>query len=498
MKQTKAGIPDGIEAFDEKQDKSVPGNQNSNFTTDITRDLTSPSRTARYAPPAPDSHGLYIPGRNDTNPSDSSPTTLLNIEHTATQPTIVVEIGSRVPVRKLLGNEEIQRLSEILAVRKGYDDQIEYYVHYVDFNKRLDEWVPRDRVDFSRLLPPKPKDKKDEESKKKRKREPLSMDQKKTAQSADIVKEEKDAIDEEIEKLKHGSSMTQRPEEIERVKNLKKIQFGKHIVETWYFSPYPEEFSRLDIVYICEFCLRYFGSVKAFQRHRLKCTLRHPPGNEIYRQGNISFFELDGKKQKAYCRNLCLLSKLFLDHKTLYFDVDIFMFYILTETDAKGCHILGYFSRAKDSPEGYNVACILTLPQYQRKGYGKILISFSYELSKHEAKLGSPEKPLSDLGLLSYRSYWSDAIMKILDAYKGEISIDELSHMTSIAHEDVLHTLQALGLLRYHKGQYVLCVTSKHIEDYQRNMSKQQTVIDSQYLSWIPPSMSVQESPPKK
>lgn len=31
----------------------------------------------------------------------------------------------------------------------------------------------------------------------------------------------------------------------------------------------------------------------------------------------------------------------------------------------------------KDSPEGNNVACILTLPPYQRKGYGKFLIAFS-------------------------------------------------------------------------------------------------------------------------
>jgi len=31
----------------------------------------------------------------------------------------------------------------------------------------------------------------------------------------------------------------------------------------------------------------------------------------------------------------------------------------------------------KESTEDYNVACILTLPPYQRKGYGKLLIEFS-------------------------------------------------------------------------------------------------------------------------
>ena len=38
-------------------------------------------------------------------------------------------------------------------------------------------------------------------------------------------------------------------------------------------------------------------------------------GDEIYRDGNLSVFEVDGKENKVYCQNLCLLAKLFLDHK---------------------------------------------------------------------------------------------------------------------------------------------------------------------------------------
>jgi hypothetical protein len=47
-------------------------------------------------------------------------------------------------------------------------------------------------------------------------------------------------------------------------------------------------------------------------------------------------FEIDGFEQRIYCQNLCYIAKLFLDHKTLYWDVDPFLFYVLCEVDERG------------------------------------------------------------------------------------------------------------------------------------------------------------------
>ena len=160
---------------------------------------------------------------------------------------------------------------------------------------------------------------------------------------------------------------------ITRMKNVELIELGRHRIKPWYFSPYPIELVSLPCIYICEFCLKFIKSRVCLGRHLTKCNLKHPPGNEIYRKNSISFFEIDGRKNKVYAQNLCLLAKLFLDHKTLYYDTDPFLFYVMCECDNKGCHIVGYFSKEKESSEDYNVACILVLPPYQRKSYGKLL-----------------------------------------------------------------------------------------------------------------------------
>ncbi len=287
-----------------------------------------------------------------------------------------------------------------------------------------------------------------------------------------------------------GGSMTHNPAEVSRIRNISKVQFGKHDLYPWYFSPYPEAFSMEDVIYICEFCLGYHGSLKSFSRHRAKCTLQHPPGNEIYRDGDLSFFEIDGRRQRTWCRNLCLLSKMFLDHKALYYDVDPFLFYVMTQRDDKGMHLTGYFSKEKESADGYNVACIMTLPQFQRRGYGRLLIQFSYELSKIEGKLGSPEKPLSDLGLLGYRQYWTESIINLLHDFnerEDRCSIEAIATGLAMTTQDVEHTLQALKMQVYHKGEHKVVIPTRLLEQREAIKKKKRRVIIPSQIQWKPP-----------
>ena len=72
-------------------------------------------------------------------------------------------------------------------------------------------------------------------------------------------------------------------------------------MEVWYQSPYPEEYSCLPKLYICEFCLKYLKSATQLRRHAAKCVWNHPPGDEIYRKEPISVFEICGKRYKQVC-----------------------------------------------------------------------------------------------------------------------------------------------------------------------------------------------------
>ncbi|KAG6975178.1 hypothetical protein JG688_00002666 [Phytophthora aleatoria] len=395
------------------------------------------------------------------------------------------------------------------------NDQFKYYVHWHDFNRRMDEWINEHEIvrrgtdeETLKLQEKDAKEKEKEQRSKSRSKSKVggSGDKKDGAVASSTdpsartrgqkrkTPDDQDFTPQEEEHDEHegmDAASIREHEEVTKVKNVRFVEMGRFRMAAWYFSPFPKEFypdGSIDCLHFCEFCMaffRYKRELKVHQERRV-CN-RHPPGNEIYRHENLSVFEVDGAISKVYCQNLCYFAKLFLDHKTLYYDVDPFLFYIICEIDSRGFHPVGYFSKEKYSELGYNLACILTFPCHQRKGYGHFIIQFSYELSKKEEKVGSPEKPLSDLGLVSYRSYWTRELLRILRDYpEMEVSIMELTRMTSIKNEDIIATLQHLNMIKYLGGQYVYVVPRQIVDAHLTKLTKKGPQVVPEKLHWAP------------
>lgn len=253
--------------------------------------------------------------------------------------------------------------------------------------------------------------------------------------------------------------------------------------------------NRLPKLFLCEFCLKYSKSKAVLDRHQEKCTWRNPPGTEIYRREEISVFEVDGNVNKLYCQNLCLLAKLFLDHKTLYYDVEPFLFYVMTRNDRKGCHLVGYFSKEKHCAQKYNVSCIMTMPQYQRQGFGRFLIDFSYLLSREEGQPGTPEKPLSDLGRVSYHAYWKSVVLEYLYKYRGKpITMQAIANQTGLYVPDIALAFQLLHFVRCikrggdFKYQVLFCINWDRVNAHHEKTLRQKNriYIDPECLRWTP------------
>ncbi|KAI0683752.1 acyl-CoA N-acyltransferase [Cytidiella melzeri] len=171
-----------------------------------------------------------------------------------------------------------------------------------------------------------------------------------------------EAVSKEV-KLSEEEYDIEHHKQITAKRNFDKVNFGKWQIKTWYFSPYPLIETETDEVApsssvgasgshgapLSSSCIP--GAVWEKSRYRReigtrKCTRRHPPGRKVYQRGAHIIWEVDGAKEKLYCQNFSLFGKLFIDIKTLFFDCDNFLFYILTDADSQRDHVLGFFPNA--------------------------------------------------------------------------------------------------------------------------------------------------------
>lgn len=238
----------------------------------------------------------------------------------------------------------IPRRAEIVDYRpviQGDSTGYEYYVHYVEYNRRLDEWVPQQNV----CLP--------------------------SAEAANkpVVLSEEDALRSQISRFRVATEHSEHaaPEEHSdeedrsaerrrlqqvKVRNIENLVYGPWKLRPWYYAPFPfasvgsgvevggdgvcfKESSRIiNEAYVCAFCLSPFDDAVRYARHvRNRCLTpeaRRPPGREMYRDGALRVFEVDGARDAAWCTRLCALGKLFLDSKTMGNVVDGFDFVVVT------------------------------------------------------------------------------------------------------------------------------------------------------------------------
>ncbi|KAH0796057.1 histone acetyltransferase of the MYST family 1 [Histomonas meleagridis] len=354
---------------------------------------------------------------------------------------------------------------KILLDRTEPNGSKKYFVHFIDVNKRWDDWVFESALDLLTL-------------------------EHKTGTKGRKVSSHTQEEDAEADLSYFGKS-----------RNIEYLRFSRFLMKAWYFSPVPDPFDKMaalirgdkidpkdnGILYCCEFCMRFFATDEEYTDHCRKCTTTHPPGDEIYRNGRISAYEVDGAFASRYCVNLCLITKLFLFHKAEYYAPQEFHFYIVCTNDVRGSHPIGFFSKEKKSEHGFNLACILTFPCYQRMGIGSFLISLSYEFSKIEKKPGSPETPLSDLGFLTYRKFWRDAVIGCLVEHRNEqLSITSISNYTGMTLEDVKFAVRDNKFIRNYEGEWVFALTHKQIDEWRSRSRRRLLRLDPRRLRWTP------------
>lgn len=233
-------------------------------------------------------------------------------DHTPVHP---IAIGINILVLYRDGSHRTAKVIE----RAPNSAKWQYYVHYHDFNRRMDEWIDESRILQCNITVADPhhshgQDHADEVGHKRERDGENEASESKVSGAittiAELGYDEHEDLD-EASLLEH--------EEITKIKNIRHVLFGRYKLECWYFSPFPKEYhpnGPVDCLFFCEFTFRFFRTKDELVRFQSQPLLpRHPPGSEIYRDSRVSMFELDGAVEKIYCQNLCYFAKLFLDHK---------------------------------------------------------------------------------------------------------------------------------------------------------------------------------------
>ena len=103
-------------------------------------------------------------------------------------------------------------------------------------NRRLDEWVTKERLNFDQATKPDPKSKKEEVWH----RDCWWLYRARVAEIARGLQRGKKRKKQKHGDGDHGEHDDSAHEEATKIKNVQRIQFGKYMIDTWYYSPFPQ------------------------------------------------------------------------------------------------------------------------------------------------------------------------------------------------------------------------------------------------------------------
>merc|ERR1712088_266968 len=137
-------------------------------------------------------------------------------------------------------------------------------------------------------------------------------------------------------------------------------------------------------------------------------------------------------------------------------------------------------------------------------GYGRLLIDFTWVLSKVEKQPGTPEKPLSDLGRVSYHSYWKSVVLEYLATVRGRghVTIQQLSAETALHPHDIALAFMLLGFIKRTSdmNKFLLAIEWSEVDAHMAKVKTSLRIdMDPDALRWTPtpPSGIIFESPLK-
>ncbi|KAL6948906.1 hypothetical protein ACO0QE_001385 [Hanseniaspora vineae] len=245
----------------------------------------------------------------------------------------------------------------------------------------------------------------------------------------------------------------------------------------------------LDTLYVCDHCFKYTNDQHLFQKHMELCEYQDKlPGKIKYLSPKHTIRRIKCHKHRVFAQCLSLFTKLLLDNKSTFFNLDHYEYYLIYETGKN--KPMGFFSKDLYSIEKNNLGTILVFPPYQRRGLGTLLIEFSYKLSGFQNCVSGPEKPLSPFGTALYMKYWSRVLCKELlklTATQSTIQIQTIVEITKFRLEDIVLALKSMDSLYKHSnlnGSFSFCVSLDAVSEWatKNKVHNFQPLIKDEYL----------------